>query len=177
MSCIMFESDISKRLIYLLKHKRNKRLAAFFAMQISANIFALQRLRFNNCVIVYPQRSQSGKNSYGFDHARLLAVKTGRITGIKVSDIVGKRGNSEQKRLGAGSRFENAFSSFYLKKGKGYDGFIRGKDVIIIDDIVTTGSTALCLAALLHNAGARSISLFTVAKAPLGNKNKNDGKN
>ena len=171
-SCIEFDSDISKKLIYTFKRKRSYRLADFFARQIAENIFLKNGIHFDNCVIVYPKRSYEGRTRFGFDHARLLAMRVGKITGIKVYHIFENKGVSAQKKLDFRSRLVNAFSSFYIKNKEECGKLVMGKDVILIDDVVTTGCTALCLASLLHNAGANSTSLFTVGKVP-SKKTKN----
>ena len=44
---------------------------------------------------------------------------------------------------------------------------IKGKHVLIVDDILTTGSTIQEAAKLLQNAGVKSILGFTLAKANL----------
>lgn len=171
-SCIEFDSEISKKLIYSFKRKRSYRLADFFAMQIAESIFLKNGIHFENCIIVYPRRSYEGRARFGFDHARLLAVRVGKITGIKVCHIFGNKGMSAQKELDLRSRLVNAFASFYIKNKEECVESVKGKDVILIDDVVTTGCTALCLASLLHNAGANSTSLFTIGKVP-SKKTKN----
>ena len=45
---------------------------------------------------------------------------------------------------------------------------VRGRDVAIVDDVVTTGATAKALASALRRAGARRIRVWAVARAPGG---------
>jgi predicted amidophosphoribosyltransferase len=41
---------------------------------------------------------------------------------------------------------------------------IQGKSLVLIDDVVTTGSTATAATASLLNAGAKSVDLWCIAK-------------
>jgi predicted amidophosphoribosyltransferase len=45
------------------------------------------------------------------------------------------------------------------------EGPIRGKRVLLIDDVLTTGATASACAAALKRAGARHVTLLTLARA------------
>lgn len=45
---------------------------------------------------------------------------------------------------------------------------VRGRDVAIVDDVVTTGATARALASALRRAGARRVRVWAVARAPGG---------
>ena len=42
---------------------------------------------------------------------------------------------------------------------------VRGKDVLLVDDVVTTGATLSECARVLRAAGARSVCAVTLAKA------------
>jgi predicted amidophosphoribosyltransferase len=43
---------------------------------------------------------------------------------------------------------------------------IIGKHLALIDDVLTTGSTAQALAELLIKAGARSVDVYCLARTP-----------
>jgi predicted amidophosphoribosyltransferase len=54
---------------------------------------------------------------------------------------------------------ENAFTVARPK-------MIVGKDVLLTDDVFTSGATASACAQFLRSHGARSVIVFTIARAP-----------
>jgi ComF family protein len=70
----------------------------------------------------------------------------------------------KQSLLGKTERQRNLSGALQLVKG--YD--VDGADVLIVDDIMTTGATANEAARVLSRAGARSITVAVVARAARG---------
>ena len=59
-------------------------------------------------------------------------------------------------------RRENAGHSFLLSPDVG--PVIKGKKIIIVDDVLTSGATILACAELIKTAGPYSITALTVAR-------------
>lgn len=165
-SCIMYESEFSKKFIVALKYKSQKKLIEFVAHQLMNNIYVMYDVDFSNCVIAYPPRSRSSLKKYGFDHAKMIAESLSEKTKIPVFHGIGNKGSKEQKYLSYEGRAKNAFESFYIKDKTEANEFLKGKTVLLIDDVITTGATAVCISAFLHNAGASSVRFFSAAKTP-----------
>lgn len=163
-SCIMYESEFSKQAIAQLKYKGYRKYVKFLARQLLNNIYMTYDLDFSNCIIAYPPRSLSSRIRYGFDHAKLLAEETAKMINVPVFYGIRHKGKSEQKYLDFKNRGKNAFASFYIKNKEEAKNAVKGKTVILIDDVITSGATGVCIAALLHNCGAECVRLFTVGK-------------
>ena len=98
----------------------------------------------------------------GYGQASLIAAELGERLGIAVdteslSRIVNapsqlETESSEERWLQAQSNFECA-------------GSLNGANVLLVDDLVTTGSTASACAAALKDAGARRVVAVSVARA------------
>ncbi len=73
------------------------------------------------------------------------------------------RPTPEQSGLGAAERRENLHGAFALTDA-GAAG--RCRRVLLVDDVLTTGATAACVAALFQGAGVPELSLLTVARTP-----------
>ena len=110
-------------------------------------------------------RRQFGR---GFNQARELAVIVGKILNIPVSSRVIQRTTHTpaQQGLNRRERQRNLHRSFAVKSTAG-ESLIKGKVIAIMDDIVTTGSTADAIAKLLIKNGARQVVIWAVARTPL----------
>ena len=89
----------------------------------------------------------------------MMAKEISRELGIPLVRTLKRLGGSAQKKADAGKRTENAAKSYSLA---GTD--IAGRNFIIIDDVVTSGSTLESCISLLRSAGAKKIIAATAAK-------------
>ncbi|MBQ8163100.1 MAG: ComF family protein [Clostridia bacterium] len=113
----------------------------------------------NNFIVTYPPRRKSGKIKYGYDHTKLLAKAYAKKMGMKVVSCFTNIGRSEQKTLTKHERVINAANSYRIN-----DVDIQGKNVFLIDDVITSGATVKVCMQLLKTAGAKMIIPVTYAK-------------
>ena len=99
----------------------------------------------------------------GFDQAHLLAKEVGRQLSLPVAGTLRKiRHTQPQSSLEEESaRRANARGAYAM--GPGAD--VKGKVVVLVDDVVTSGATISECAALLRMAGAASVYGLTLARA------------
>lgn len=97
----------------------------------------------------------------GFNQARELALPLCRSLSLTLrSDlVVRKRETKEQAGLDKNERARNTRDAFALVAP------LHAKHVVVIDDVVTTGSTVNALARILRAAGAEWIEVWAVARA------------
>jgi ComF family protein len=101
----------------------------------------------------------------GFNQSELLARAVGRHTGIPVIAALRRaRHTAIQAGLSNSSRRRNVTGAFVCRRGAAARG-IEGRRILLIDDVMTTGSTAAACAAALKRAGARRVALLAVARA------------
>jgi len=100
----------------------------------------------------------------GFNQAAMLANWLGARLGLPVDERVIRRVKEtpSQQGLDAKARKRNLASAFALKDAT----LIFGKHLALIDDVLTTGSTANALAELLLKAGAQSVDVYCLARTP-----------
>ncbi len=103
--------------------------------------------------------------SRGFDHTYLLAKQLGKALGLPVYRRALRRRwhGRRQVGLGAAERKENAVLIY--GRGPFPDGVI-GKNILLVDDVTTTGSTASACAAVLLTLGAKGVYLGCLAHTP-----------
>lgn len=103
-------------------------------------------------IVTWVPLSRKRLRERGYDQARLLAKATAKALGMPLTPTLYKQRNT-QPQSGTGA--------YRMKKGAD----VTGKRVLLIDDIVTTGSTLLECARVLGKAGAEQVVCATVARA------------
>jgi ComF family protein len=100
----------------------------------------------------------------GFNQARELARPVGRAVGVPVLDTLCSRPRATPPQAGltARQRYRNLRGAFAVTPAA------RGLRLAILDDVLTTGSTALALSRELLHAGAASIEIWAVARGGTG---------
>lgn len=153
-----FDGDFSRRLTYSLKKRNRAALRRFISNEISQR---LKLLGINDAEITYAPRGNASVNKYGFDQSYELARLISINNSYKLKKLfVHTRRNVLQKTLSVAERAENAKQSFALNQGQRCES----ETLIIIDDVVTSGSTTKTLCDLARSAGAKRIIVFTMAK-------------
>jgi ComF family protein len=96
----------------------------------------------------------------GYNQAIELALSIRRVTGLAVRSEVAirQRETAEQAGLDRKARRCNVTGAFAIVTP------LRERHIAILDDVVTTGSTARELAAVLRQAGAERIEVWAVAR-------------
>ena len=99
----------------------------------------------------------------GFNQAELLAREIGRMLSIPAEPLLKKvKDTGPQSDLEEESaRRANARGAYALLPGVS----LTGRRVVLVDDVVTTGSTLSELCALLRQAGAAEVYCLTLARA------------
>lgn len=99
-----------------------------------------------------------------FNQAGLLAQALGRVSGkpVLLDSLMRKRPTPSQGHLNAGQRAKNVKNAFevLLKHHR----LIAGKNILLIDDVYTTGSTVSECAQALLKAGAAGVNVLTLAR-------------
>jgi ComF family protein len=98
-----------------------------------------------------------------FNQAGLLAHAIHAAGGPPVAPdwLMRRRRTPSQGRLGPAARARNVRGAFALRPGRS----VKGKRVVIVDDVLTTGATAEECARVLRRAGAEWIGVLTLARA------------
>ena len=108
---------------------------------------------------LHPRR----KKRRGYDQAELLARRVGEAAGIPVLPTLEKvRAAGAQSRLQSEEERRANIAGAY-RPLPGVD--LAGKRVVLVDDVVTTGSTLAECAACLRSAGAQTVAALTLARA------------
>jgi len=98
----------------------------------------------------------------GYNQAALLARQMARRVGLMEEEqtLVRQRSTSRQVDLNAKQRKQNVRDAFHCSG----DG-LAGKQILLIDDVCTTGATLEACAIALLAGGARNVQALTLARA------------
>lgn len=97
----------------------------------------------------------------GYNQADYIAKGISNYLGIKANTTIAKRikNTATQTKLNKSERSKNMQNAFKIKKTKQ----IEGKNIIVVDDVITTGTTILELAKKLKENGAARVYALSVA--------------
>lgn len=98
----------------------------------------------------------------GYNQSELIVGKMSKSQGIKSEKnvLVKIKENKTQSLLDKTQRIENVKNVYKIQNGQK----IKEKNILLFDDIYTTGSTANECAKVLKYAGASSVGILTIAK-------------
>ncbi len=99
----------------------------------------------------------------GFNQSVTLARAVGRIAGRPVDPLIlaRVRATAPQVGLGISERRRNVRGAFAVRRPEA----LRGRRVLLVDDVMTTGATAEACAYALRHSGAREVEVLVLARA------------
>lgn len=158
-SSFNYDKPISN-LIQSLKYYGKRYLAEVFAEYL---VNTYNENEFCADLVVYPPMSKKAKRKRGYNQAELIAKSFAEKLNLEVKDVLTKNRETErQAKLNRSQRLKNLTDVFHVSDRKA----VKDKNVLIIDDVSTTGSTAEAVAVKLKRAGAKTVYLLTVASVP-----------
>ena len=144
--------------IYSLKYRSVRAIAPELA-QLLAQYMTRRRIT-GELLVPVPLHSRRLR-SRGYNQSALLARELGKLTGLAVDERLVSRTRDTPPQVRAASREQrrsNVEDSFRC------NAHVGSIDVILVDDVATTGSTLSACAAALKDAGAGSVWGLTVAR-------------
>ena len=163
----MYEDGV---IVLISKFKNGKpHLKELFADKIAERLIGFPEI---DCITYVPLTKKSAFGR-GYNQSKLLAkalskrVKTPAVCGA----IKRIKGGKAQKGLTQKERTENVKGAFKVVNR----AVFKDKNVLLVDDILTTGSTVNEICRILLKAGAKAVYVATVASVeykPLQNATK-----
>jgi ComF family protein len=158
-----YENALSA-VIRLYKYRGIRPLAAPLAGLLAQT---LERLDAETLDLVVPVPLHRNRERHrGFNQAALLAKNLARAANIALAgrDCVRVRDTQPQTGLSGAERRKNVRGAFAVPAPER----IRGRRVLLVDDVMTTGATVDACARALLAAGAAGVWVVTLGRARLG---------
>lgn len=148
------------RLLHLFKYKNYDYLGEFFSHLMIRHLLKIKLdLSSYELIVPVPMRPFKRKER-GYNQAKLLAKQISNHFQIPLRDdiIYQKKNKPSQTKLRKHQREEAMEGIFEAKED------LKDKNVVLIDDILTTGSTLRECALALKERGAKQIIAITLSK-------------
>ena len=157
-------SAVQNRILFKIKNQPSAYAMGFLAEELEETLRSMLEeasVSLADAVLVYLPRSRRSAAVGGSDQGRQLAYALSRRVGIPVVRAIRRRFGQEkqQKRLTPLQRQKNAKAAYAVKKGLS----LKGKTAVLVDDIVTTGSTMATGVRLLRGIGAERVFALSIA--------------
>lgn len=167
-----YREEFSHRILSLFKKKNLRALQKFLSRELADAVFGVLDEKGGEYQVTSVPRSPKNRRLYGFDQSEILCREISdrlNLPAVKIFRHV--RGSRQQKTLDTAERGQNAEKSYELclPMPAGGDG------LVIVDDVVTTGSTAARLVRLAREAGYSEIVVASVARTPYRRQEKREG--
>lgn len=154
-SCYVYEGA-PKKFVYRLKFGGRRYLAAFIA---EAMVDRYLDCGFEcDCVVAVPL-SAKRKRKRGYNQAELIAEELSSRLKLPLIDgaLVKTKENKSQAKLKRREREENVRGVYEVTAPEAF----KGRRVLVVDDVMTTGATLGEVSRVLYKAKARSVEALT----------------
>lgn len=154
----------TQKLIHQLKYKGRTEIGVFLGKLFAESLSANGWLKEINQIIPIPlhrrkERARGYNQSLYIAHGIAAQAKLPIVPKNTISKI---RHTDSQTRKGSLERLKNVTDVFRLSRPE----LVRGKDILLIDDVITTGATLeSCALEIIKTGRPRSLSIGTLAFA------------
>jgi len=154
-----FEGALASMLV-LYKDEGEKRLAPIIARLLAITAGSDWR-SWADCIVFVPASADAFRRR-GFDHMEQVARAMAAQTHIALLDVLARDKVVDQRKLDRQDRAANAAGSFQLLPARALA--LQDRNVLLIDDVFTTGATLSAAAQALIDAGARAVRVVVAAR-------------
>lgn len=154
-------SEVSD-LIYHMKYHHRPDIAMALG-QMTASEFASEDFFEGIDALVPVPLTKARQSERGYNQSERIAHGVAGVTGLPVIQQALKRTefSESQTRKTTADRRENVAHAFAL----GDEAALKGKHIVLIDDVVTTGSTVMACAKVLLSVPGTKVSVMSVGFA------------
>lgn len=146
-------SGTVKELLHGFKYERERTSALELAAIVDRSLPYLS----SETIVTHIPTASSRARARGYDHSRLLAKELAKLRGLKHKTLLGRLGQSQQMGATRKQRLEQTKNSYVATKK------LNKAEVLLVDDVLTTGATLTAAGKELRRAGAKNVYAAVVA--------------
>jgi len=152
-----------RSVIHKLKYDNGWRLAPLLGAMAAVRLAPL--LLEQRPLVTFVPMHRRKRRMRGYDHAERLAQGVGKALGLAVVPMLERtRYTQAQSALCHDARRSNVEGAF-----RAVNGGTEGQEIVLVDDVFTTGYTLCACARALKGAGAARVTACVLARDLLGN--------
>jgi ComF family protein len=149
---------IARRLILNLKYRNRRQVVPVLSVLLAQRLMQhLPHVSTECDVVTWAPTSSKRARGRGHDQSELLARRLAKEIGVPCRRLLIKTSTNVQTGAPRIARLQG--SVFVTRKLRG------NTHVIVVDDVVTTGTTMRCAASALREAGAKKVTCLAVASS------------
>lgn len=151
-----------QNLIHRLKYKNQTELGIMLGRMMGRRLSASAAYRDADLIIPVPLHPKKEK-SRGYNQSKCIADGIAEIMGIPVSttQLIRQKETATQTKKSRYDRFENMKYVFKVSDPES----IKNKHILLVDDVITTGSTLEAAGMVLLKSNVSKLSIAAVAFA------------
>jgi ComF family protein len=156
------KGQLVQHLIHLLKYNNNKEIGQYLG-EIMGNSL-LKGNRFSNIDYLIPLPLFADKEfKRGYNQAEIICrgIYTSTQIPVMINNVVRKYATETQTRKHRTERWQNVDGSFIIQD----PAKLTGKNVLLVDDVITTGATLEACGKLILEIPGTSVSFASLAHA------------
>ena len=156
------KESLIQHLVHQLKYKNNKEIGIYLGEIMGRSLMDSHRFKNIDALVplpLYPDKERKR----GYNQAAIICQGMSAVMNVPVmiNNLIRQRYTETQTKKHRLERWENVEGSFAVKNMATF----KGKHLLVVDDVVTTGATieAGCEALLKSEAASLSIATLTIA--------------
>lgn len=153
-----------QELLHDLKYKRLTGVGEDLGVALGARMKREKPFVFEDTALLPVPLHPRKRKTRGYNQAYHIAIGMKKVLKTEIisnSAVIRVKNTKTQTGFSLERRRENISDAFEVDEAS----LLEGKNIIIVDDVFTTGATSFELAGVLKKAGAQSIYIATIAQA------------
>jgi ComF family protein len=161
-SFFFYDSIESREVIYHTKYFKDPKVGEAVARVMAEELMTTDFFDGMDLIVPIPLHPRRLRKR-GYNQCDFIAKGISEVTGLPIEKDAVRRivDNSSQTHLSVKERKENVIGIFQLV----HPEKVRGKHILLVDDVITTGATSISCGQELAKAGVVKISVVSMAYA------------
>ena len=157
------EGTAIQSLIHNLKYGQMRRIGKEYGKKLAVDVLKPEKISIDFIIPVPLHISK--KRERGYNQSDFICEGISYVLNVPVllKGLKRKKFTQTQTKLSREERQMNVRDAFVVRKK--YTGLIKGKNILLVDDVITTGSTTLECARVLKDSGCGDVYVCSIALA------------